>query len=282
MDVILDGMPGILYIVATPIGNLEDISARALRILAEVAVVACEDTRHSAKLLNHFGIRTTTVSFHQHNEAQRTEALLARLAAGYDVALVSDAGTPLICDPGARLVSGAIETGFRVVPVPGPSAMLAALSASGLPAEEFRFCGYLPSKAAQRRKRLGTLAGEQVTLIFYEAPHRAVDMLKDLAEIMGGRRVVLAREVSKVHEEFLRGLPSEVLAGLSSRPDLRGEITVIVGPPQQAEPGLSDREILREVEALVRLGTPKAAAIKAVAHKFRVPKRRIYSLVLEG
>jgi len=275
-------MPGLLYIVATPIGNLEDITARALRVLREVAVVACEDTRHTAKLLAHFGIRTSMVSYHQHNEARRTKELLGRLAAGEDVALAADAGTPLISDPGARLVNMAIEMGFRAVPVPGPSAVAAALSASGLPADEFRFCGFLPAKAAQRRKKLESLATETATLVFYEAPHRTIEMLRDLSEFLGERQVVLARELTKLHEEFLRGRPSEVLASLGSRAEVRGEITVIVGPPGEAEPRLSDEDIQREVQELIRSGVPKAAAVKAVARRFGLPKRRVYSLVAEG
>jgi len=188
----------------------------------------------------------------------------------------------MVCDPGARLAGAAIEAGYRVVPVPGPSALLAALSASGLAADEFRFCGYLPSKAAQRRKKLEALAGEPVALIFHEAPHRAIEMMRDLAAILEGRRVVLARELTKIHEEILRGQPSEVLAALSSRPHLRGEITVVVGPPEAGRAGVADGDILREVEALVGSGLPRPAAIKAAAHRLHVPKRRVYRLLLEA
>jgi 16S rRNA (cytidine1402-2'-O)-methyltransferase len=198
-------MPGTLYIVATPIGNLEDITLRALRVLGEADLIACEDTRQTRKLLDHAGISKPAVSYHDHNEASRATELIGKLLSGANIALVSDAGTPLISDPGYRVVEAAIEAGIVVVPIPGACAAVAALSASGLPPDSFRFCGFLPPKSSQRRKLLEELANETGTLIFYEAPHRILDALDDIAEVMGTRRVVVGREITKLHEEFLRG-----------------------------------------------------------------------------
>ncbi|HXL09667.1 MAG TPA: 16S rRNA (cytidine(1402)-2'-O)-methyltransferase, partial [Candidatus Bathyarchaeia archaeon] len=204
-------MPGTLYIVATPIGNLEDITLRALRVLKEVDVIAAEDTRHTQILLNHHGIRTPLTSYHEHNERTKAQELVTRLEQGKDIALVSDAGTPAISDPGFRLVVEAIRAAIRIIPVPGASALTAVLSASGLPTDRFIFEGFLPAKKKQRRERLHTLRDETRTLIFYEAPHRLRDALDDVHELLGNRETVLAREVSKVHEEFLRGPISELI-----------------------------------------------------------------------
>src|SRR6478672_5756579 len=197
-------MQAVLYIVATPIGNLEDITFRAIRILKEVDLIACEDTRHTRKLLSHYGIATQAISYHDHNEMARTEDLLARLRQGHSIAMVSDAGTPLISDPGYRVVSAAAAEGIQVIPIPGPSAAITALSASGLPTEAFRFCGFLPAKSGQRRSALEALIRETSTLIFYEAPHRILETLGDLRSILGNRQAVVARELTKLHEEFLR------------------------------------------------------------------------------
>ena len=213
-------MTGTLYIVATPIGNLEDITHRALRVLKEVGWIASEDTRQTRKLLDHFGITTPQLSYHEHNERERATHLIEKLTAGINVALVSDAGTPLISDPGYRLVREAIEAGITVVPLPGPSAAVAALSASGLATDQFRFCGFLPAKTTQRRKVLEELKHETCTLIFYETPHRIIEALADVAAIdatLGARQVVVAREVTKIHEEFLRGTAAEVMAVLGAR-----------------------------------------------------------------
>ena len=203
-------MPGTLYLVATPIGNLEDITLRALRILREAGLVACEDTRQTRKLLDHYGIHKPTVSYHEHNEAVRAPELIETLASGVSVALVSDAGTPLVSDPGYRLVTHAIAKGIRVESLPGPSAALAALAASGLPTDEFHFGGFLPPRSAQRRKTLQRLKDEPATLVFYEAPHRLLDTLADIEEVLGPRPVVVARELTKLHEEFLRGTAAEL------------------------------------------------------------------------
>ena len=219
---------GTLYIVATPIGNLSDISARALETLRQVSRIACEDTRHTAKLLNHYGITTPTVSYHEHNERERAAELVERLQAGSSIALVSDAGTPLVSDPGYRLVQQATAAGITVVPIPGASATLAALAASGLATDEFRFCGFLPPKAGARRSRLADLREETCTLVFFEAPHRLADTLADMEAELGDRPVVVARELTKMHEEFLRGTLAEIRAKLAGV-EPKGEVTLVVG-----------------------------------------------------
>jgi 16S rRNA (cytidine1402-2'-O)-methyltransferase len=223
-------LPGFLYIVATPIGNLEDITLRALRILREEAdVIACEDTRQTQKLLDHFEIRKPLLSYHEHNEAARTWELIDRIERGESVALVSDAGTPLLSDPGYRLVKLAIEKGIAVVPLPGASAVLAALAGAGLPTDEFRFVGFLPAKGGARRKALEALQSEQATVIAYESPHRILESLTDMAELFGDKSIVVARELTKLHEEFLRGTAQQVLDQLSARPSIKGEFTIVLG-----------------------------------------------------
>src|SRR5438874_177589 len=205
-------MAGTLFIVATPIGNLEDISQRALRILREVDLIACEDTRHTRGLLNHYGIRTKTISYHEHNEDERAEELCSQLESGKNIALVSDAGTPLISDPGFRIVNAAIQRNIPIVPIPGATAFAAALSASGLPSDQFLFAGFLPPRASARRARLEDLRAIQATLIFYEAPHRIATALRDAVDILGNRQAVVARELTKLHEEFVRGRLNELSA----------------------------------------------------------------------
>src|ERR1051325_6838798 len=214
---ILSNMTGTLYLVATPIGNLADITHRALQILKDVALIACEDTRHTRKLLQHYGIDTKTISYHEHNEQQRAAELIDLLKQGNDVAVVSDAGTPSISDPGFRLVRAAIENEVPVVPVPGPSAVISALIAAGLPTDEFFFAGFLPSKSNARRTRLSELQSVPGTLIFYEAPHRLSTTLKDAYEILGEREAVVARELTKLHEEIRRGKLSELTADYADR-----------------------------------------------------------------
>ncbi|MBC8028667.1 MAG: 16S rRNA (cytidine(1402)-2'-O)-methyltransferase [Pyrinomonadaceae bacterium] len=221
-------MPGTLYLVATPIGNLEDITHRAIRILLEVNVIACEDTRHTRKLLNHYGIKTRAISYHEHNERDRATELLKLLEAGSDVAIVSDAGTPGISDPGFQLARLAIESGVQVVPVPGPSALIAALIASGLPTDEFLFGGFLPARSGARRTRLAELRSTPATLIFYEAPHRIAATLRDAFEILGEREAVVARELTKIHEEIARGRLSELATRFSTRERARGEMVLII------------------------------------------------------
>ncbi len=266
---------GTLYLVATPIGNLEDITFRAVRILGECDVIACEDTRHSRRLLDHHGIGRPLVSYHEHNERERTADLLDRLRRGDKVALISDAGTPLICDPGYRLVHEAASEGIEVVPVPGASAILTALTASGLPTDSFFFGGFLPPKSTQRRKRLTELRGLDAVLVFYEAPHRILESLGDVGEVLGPRNCVISRELTKMHEEFVRGTPEELLAVLSAREAVKGEITLVIGKPVLQ--ATDDRPIPEAVDALIADGSPQMEAIKAVAHNRGLSKREVYA-----
>jgi 16S rRNA (cytidine1402-2'-O)-methyltransferase len=277
---ILFSMPGTIYLVATPIGNLEDITLRALRILKECDLIACEDTRHTRKLLNHFGIDKPLVSYHEHNEAGRAAELVGRAAAGEAVAIVSDAGMPGISDPGYRVVREAIGAGVDVVPLPGAVAVEAALAASGLPTDAFRFGGFLPPKTVKRRKALEALAGEDATLIFYEAPHRILETLEDVHAALGDRPVVVARELTKLHEEFLRGTASEVLAALRARPKVQGEITLLIGKGEAAvrpDLSLSDR-----VAELISEGLPRMDAIKKAARERGLGKRDAYRMLEAG
>src|SRR5215204_5862282 len=221
-------MSGTLYLVATPIGNLADITHRALQILKDVDLIACEDTRHTHKLLQHYGITTRTISYHEHNEQQRSAHLIDLLKQGSNVAVVSDAGTPSISDPGFRLVRAAVENEIPVVPVPGPSALISALIAAGLPTDEFFFAGFLPSRLNARRARLAELQSVPGTLIFYEAPHRLAATLNDAYEILGEREAVVARELTKLHEEIRRGLLSKLATDYTENTDIRGEIVVLI------------------------------------------------------
>jgi 16S rRNA (cytidine1402-2'-O)-methyltransferase len=268
-------VPGTLYIVATPIGNLEDMTYRAVRVLREVDVIACEDTRHTRHLLDHFAIERPVVSYHEHNEAARTADLIARLESGQNVALVSDAGTPLISDPGYRVVSAAVAAGIPVVPVPGASAILSALAASGLPTDCFHYGGFLPPKAGQRRKALSTAAVLDCTLVFYEAPHRIMETLEELVELMPNRQVVVAREMTKIHEEYLRGTAAEIAATLARRPAVKGEITLVIGKAAEGETDTRPaRELLDEYMAG---GLTRMDAIKEIARARGVSKRQVYA-----
>ena len=269
-------MPGTLYLVATPIGNLEDITLRALRVLREADLIACEDTRQTGKLLAHFGIDKPMVSYHEHNEAARTAELIAKLEGGSNIALVSDAGTPLVSDPGYRLVTAAIAAGIAAVPIPGASAVLSALSGAGLPTDAFRFCGFLPPKTGQRQKALEALRGEDCTLIFYEAPHRILDALSDITAAYGDRPVVVARELTKMHEEFLRGTADEILAQLAARPSVKGEIVLLIG---KGTPVVSDTPVEEAVRELEQKGVPRMDAIKQVARERGLSKRDVYKKV---
>jgi 16S rRNA (cytidine1402-2'-O)-methyltransferase len=270
-------VPGRLYLVATPIGNLEDITFRAVRVLKEADLIACEDTRQTRKLLDHYGIDKPTVSYHEHNEAERAAELTARLVAGARIALVSDAGMPLVSDPGYRLVQAAIAAGVPVEPVPGPSAALAALAASGLPTDSFHFAGFLPAKAGQRARMLELLRGEQATLVFYEAPHRILETLEAVENTLGPRPVVVARELTKLHEEFLRGTVAEVRAALAGRPAIKGEITLLVGRAEEPPP--DDTPIEEAVAACIEQGMSRMDAIKTVARRRGLPKREVYRRV---
>jgi 16S rRNA (cytidine1402-2'-O)-methyltransferase len=273
--------PG-LYLVATPIGNLGDITLRALDVLRGADRIACEDTRQTQKLLNHFQIETPTVSCHQHNERERATELMEALKAGGRIALVSDAGMPGISDPGGWLASAAIEAGVAVIPIPGANAALSALVASGLPTGEFHFVGFLPEKAGARRTRLEELAAGAkagCTLIFYEAPHRILDTLADLEAVWGPElRVVLARELTKMHEEFLRMTVAEARKDFSARDRVRGEFTVLVAPP---EPGSSATgttkkiaERIAEIEA--ETGVDEKEALKRLARELGQSKSDVY------
>jgi 16S rRNA (cytidine1402-2'-O)-methyltransferase len=274
-------MPGTLYVVSTPIGNLDDITGRAVETLRAVGRIACEDTRHTAKLLKHLGIKRPTISYHEHNEDARATELIAELEQGVDIALVSDAGTPLISDPGYRLVQRAVEHGIRVVPIPGPSAILAALAVSGLATDEFRFCGFLPAKESARRKRLRALKNETGTLVLFEAPHRLMTTLDAIERELGDRPTVIAREITKLHEEILRGRLSELRSQLGGRPAIKGEITLIVGKaPPEAEPSEAT-DLIAELRELERSGMSRMDAIKEVARRHKMPKREIYRIVVE-
>jgi 16S rRNA (cytidine1402-2'-O)-methyltransferase len=270
-------MAGSLYLVATPIGNLEDITLRALRVLREVDLIACEDTRQTRKLLEHYGIHKPTLSYHEHNEAERSLELLEKLRQGVSVALVSDAGTPLVSDPGYRLVTKAIEGGIAVEPLPGASAILAALTVSGLPTDTFRFGGFLPARAGPRRKALARLKDEPATLVFYEAPHRVLETLEDIGAVLGPRPVVLAREMTKLHQEFLRGTAASLRESLGRRPPLRGEITLLIG--RAAAPSGDDTPLGEAVEAAMRAGLGRMEAVKAVARQRGLSKREVYRAV---
>ncbi len=274
---------GRLYLVATPLGNLEDITVRALRLLGEADLIACEDTRHTAKLLRHYGIEKSTVSYHEHNEASRASELVERLEQGARIILVTDAGTPVISDPGHRLVSLCLERQIPVIPIPGPSAVISALAASGLPAEEFLFAGFLPSRPTARRKVLQNLAKENRTVVLYEAPHRLVNTLSDALKYMGRRQVVIAREMTKIHEEFVRGDLAELLVRMQQQPD-RGEITMVIGPPfaRDQEPHESPTAPLRErLEQIMReRQIDRKAALKLAARERGLTKREAYKQLL--
>jgi 16S rRNA (cytidine1402-2'-O)-methyltransferase len=275
-----NGRTGCLYLVATPIGNLEDITLRALRILKEADQIACEDTRHTQKLLNHYGIAKPLVSYHEHNEMTRAPELVLAMERGAQIALVSDAGMPLVSDPGYRLVTLALRHRLPVVPVPGPSALLAALSASGLPNEEFLFAGFLPARSGERKRALERLRIEDRTMILYEAPHRIEETLADALEVLGDRPACLAREVTKMHEEFRRGTLSELTASLSERP-ARGEITLLIGPvpaEERAAQRDSSQSLAERVDELIRQAKlDRKEALKLAAKERGLSKRAAYS-----
>jgi 16S rRNA (cytidine1402-2'-O)-methyltransferase len=277
---------GCLYVVATPIGNLEDISLRALRILKESDAIACEDTRQTVKLLTHFDIQKRLVSYHEHNEITRASEIIIELEQGAKIALVTDAGTPAISDPGNRLVSLCLRHGIRVVPLPGASAFVTALAASGMPIDEFTFIGFLPSRPTERRKRLRALAAEPRTLALYEAPHRLLDTLEDALEILGNRPAVVARELTKVYEEFLRGHVEDLLEAVRKKPP-RGEITLLIGPADgEAQHLATDGTqaaiplARRVTEIMNERGVDNKAALKQVARERGLTRREAYKQLL--
>src|SRR5574337_1443902 len=269
---------GTLFVVATPIGNLEDLSFRAVRVLREVKVIACEDTRHTRLLLQRYAIATPLVSYHEHNERARTPELVRRLQTGESIALVSDAGTPLLSDPGYTLIRKAIASGMPVVPIPGPSAIAAALSVAGLPTDRFVFLGFLPRKSAERRRVLEALQAIPWTLVLFEAPTRVEGTLKDLQAVLGERPIALLRELTKRFEEVLRGTPREILAEAERR-RLRGEVTLVVGAgasPAAASAG----DPRKELKALLAAGTPPTEAVRQVAKVHGLPRQAVYDLAV--
>jgi 16S rRNA (cytidine1402-2'-O)-methyltransferase len=274
---------GALYVVATPIGNLEDITLRALRVLKEADLIACEDTRQTQKLLSHYAIEKPTVSYHEHNEAERATELVSRLEQGASVALVSDAGMPGISDPGYRVVALAVERGIAVVPIPGAVAFATALSASGLPTDSFCFNGFLPAKSGQRREALEGMRESRVTEVFYEAPHRLIDALKDTVAVLGAERpVVVARELTKIHEEFVRGGAAQVLRLFEERAgEVKGEIVLLIGKGSaQVVPKVNPRQRLDEIMREQKLD--EKAALKVLAREMGVSKSEVYREVQRG
>jgi 16S rRNA (cytidine1402-2'-O)-methyltransferase len=271
-------LPAGLYLVATPIGNLADISLRALAVLTRADLIAAEDTRHSRKLLSHFGIRAELTPYHEHNAAKERPRLLARIRAGFSVALISDAGTPLISDPGYRLVREALEEEFTVVSVPGASAALAALTSAGLPTDTFLFAGFLPPKGGQRRKRLEELKPVPATLIFYETASRLAATLADMAEVFGAREAAIAKELTKLHESVARGTPAELATAFDSA-ELKGEFVVLVGPPAPDETDIGDDAIVARLKQALKEESFRDA-VRSVAEDLKVKRSRVYDLGL--
>ena len=273
--------PGTLYIVATPMGNLDDMTFRAVRILKEADLIAAEDTRHSRKLLTHFGIDTAMTPCHDHNESRRIGDFIGRLSSGQTIALISDAGTPLISDPGFKLVREVSQAGIPVVPIPGCSAAVTALSASGLPTDQFHFCGFLPKKQGRRTKTLEALKPQTATLVFYESPRRITALVSHLLKIFGDRQACLAREMTKRHEEFIRGSLAEVLLALEERETVRGECVFMV----QGDDGETPPPSPGDLEAAIRQGLSDGTKTNRLAaeltRQFGLPKRQIYDLILQ-
>ncbi|MBS0234447.1 MAG: 16S rRNA (cytidine(1402)-2'-O)-methyltransferase [Proteobacteria bacterium] len=267
-----------LYLVATPIGNLSDISLRALSILARADVIYCEDTRHSAKLLQHYAIAARTRPFHEHNEERESDRVIAELKSNKRVAIISDAGTPLLSDPGFKLVRAAAAEGIPVISVPGASALLAALTASGLPTDSFFFAGFLPAKQAARRAQLAELSQIPGSLIFYEAPHRIAETIADMADLLRGRQAVVARELTKLHEDIHRGSLTD-LVDITAGDGLKGEVVIVIGP-EQAQ-AVSDEALAARLAGALEVMSLKDAA-KALADEFGVPKARVYGLGIKA
>ncbi|HOG18690.1 MAG TPA: 16S rRNA (cytidine(1402)-2'-O)-methyltransferase [Syntrophales bacterium] len=274
------GRTGVLYVVSTPIGNLEDMTHRAVRVLGQVRLIAAEDTRHTRKLLDHYGIRTPLTSLHGFNEHEKSEGIVRKLQEGLDVAYVSDAGTPGISDPGYLLVNRAVAAGIRVVPVPGASAVVAALSVSGLPTEKYVFHGFLPSPKGKRRAFLASLRGEEKTMVFYESPRRLRETLADIAEVLGDRPIVVARELTKTFEEVIRETVSEASARLGEG-EVRGEITLIVSGAREPRPEPADEEIRARAAALLAdRSLSRRDVADIVSSEMDVPRKRVYRLIL--
>lgn len=272
---------GALYVVATPIGNRDDITVRALNILGNVDLVAAEDTRHTGRLLAHHNIKCHMISCHEHNEGERTPDLINRLKAGSSVALVSNAGTPSVSDPGYRLVKEAIANSIRVIPIPGVSAAIAALSVSGLPTDSFVFIGFPAKKKAKRLKQLQVLAGESRTMVFYESPKRILTLLKEIINVMGDRYGVLSREMTKLHEEFIRGFLSEILSSLDARPAIKGECTLLVTGCEESKE-VSIKTVRTEImKALEKKESKLSEISKIIGKKYGLPKKKVYDEALK-
>jgi 16S rRNA (cytidine1402-2'-O)-methyltransferase len=269
---------GNLYIVATPIGNLEDITLRALRILKEVDLIAAEDTRHTGRLLAHYEIDTPQISYHEHNKLAQLDTVLKALRSG-DVALVSDAGTPAFSDPGYELVQAVLEQGFAAIPIPGPSALLAALVAAGLPTDSFVYLGFMPRRAIDRRQLLAELAHEGRTLVAFESPHRLLRTLEDIQNILGDRQITVARELTKLHEEIWRGSVSAALQHFANK--VRGEITLVIAGAKDTPPAWDKDQIRHEVARLMQAGLSHGEAAKQVAQMSEWSRRDIYQLTLD-
>jgi 16S rRNA (cytidine1402-2'-O)-methyltransferase len=272
-------LPGGLYLVATPIGNLADISLRALAVLAKADLIAAEDTRHSRKLLTHFGIRGEMTPYHEHNAARERPRLLARMRAGFSVALISDAGTPLISDPGYKLVREALDAGLTVVSIPGPSAVLAGLTSAGLPSDTFLFAGFLPPKSGQRRARLEELKSVPATLLFFDTSSRLAKSLADMAELYGARGAAVAKELTKLHESVARGTLPELAASMGHAEELKGEFVIVVGPPRADEAETGDDEIVASLKQALAHESFRDA-VRSVAERFGVKRSRVYDLGL--
>ncbi|MEQ8385445.1 MAG: 16S rRNA (cytidine(1402)-2'-O)-methyltransferase [Coleofasciculus sp. A1-SPW-01] len=271
---------GTLYVVGTPIGNLEDMTFRAIRILQTVDLIAAEDTRHTGKLLQHFQIKTPQISYHQHNRQQRLPELLNQLTTGKTIALVTDAGMPSISDPGYELVQGAIEAGITVIPIPGATAGITALSASGLPTDRFVFEGFLPASGQERQQRLEVLAAESRTLIFYESPYRLQQTLQDFVTIFSpSRPIVLARELTKLHEQFWRGTIEEAIAYYTDH-EPKGEFTLILAGAPAETPVLSEAALKAELSQLINQGLSRSQAARQLSHLTNLPRRHLYQMAL--
>jgi 16S rRNA (cytidine1402-2'-O)-methyltransferase len=276
----MEAQPGVLYVVATPIGNLEDMTFRAIAVLRQVDVIAAEDTRHTGKLLHHFQIDTPQLSYHDHNRLSRLPEMLQRLQDGQKIALVTDAGMPGISDPGYEMVKACSEAGFAVVPIPGASAVITALSAAGLPTDRFVFEGFLPLKGQERRDRLEAIQTEERTLVFYEAPHRVRTTLEDLAAALGGdRAVVLGRELTKLHEQFWRGTLAAAIVYYQGR-EPQGEFTLVVAGATLEQPLLSEADLKGELKAIMERGVSRSQASRQLAQQTPFSRRHLYQLAL--
>jgi 16S rRNA (cytidine1402-2'-O)-methyltransferase len=273
------GMPGSLYVVSTPIGNLDDITLRALNTLKSVRLIAAEDTRRTAILLRHFGIATPTTSFHEHNEQRKLPSLLEQLAAGSDIALVSDAGTPTVADPGQRLISAAVHAGIRIVPIPGASAVLAALAVSGVPGDEFIFAGFAPSRSNERKRWLRLFINELKPIVFFETPHRIKQLLRELPEILGDRPIIIARELTKVHEEVIR-----TTTALASKVDMieKGEFALILAPQDKGVDdvkAIDEPRVVQYFHQMTKNSRSRREALAATGLKFGLSTKVVYRLI---